>query len=123
MQNTPRQGHGQGLAATQQGCSAPNQGWGRYFMRLQQPESHPTHPQCAPPKSLSILLWASRFLKISPKIGLFGPLAPPPRSKMPNKGWGHTFMNVFSAPTKSGNEWLTHPKALGPLLVALNPVI
>ena len=75
MQNTPRQGHGQGLAATQQGCSAPNQGWGRYFMRLWQPRSHPTHPQCAPPKSLSVVLWGSRFLKIFPKTGLFGPVS------------------------------------------------
>ena len=36
-----------------------------------------------------------------------------PGQKTPNKGWGRTFMDVPSTPTKSGNEWLTHPKALG----------
>jgi len=69
LQNTPRQG----LAAAQRGCGAPNQGWGRYFGRPWRPGSRPNYPQCAPSKSLRILLWASRFSDFGGKIGLVGP--------------------------------------------------
>ena len=49
------------------GRGAPNQGRGRYFGGLGRPGSRPTHPQRAPPKSLSILLWAPRFLALHAK--------------------------------------------------------
>ena len=54
-------------------------------------------------------------------------LAPPPGPKPPKKGRGHSFMDVPSAPTKSGNGRLTHPKALGfyfgpPVLTRINTI-
>jgi hypothetical protein len=57
LQTTPRQG----CATTLWGRGAPNQGPGRYFGDSRRPGSRSNHPQCAPPKSLRILLWASRF--------------------------------------------------------------
>jgi len=112
LQTTPRQG----CATTLWGRGAPNQGPGRYFGDCRRPGSRSSHPQCAPPKSLRILLWASRFSKIRSIFGLVGrasSASATPGPKPPNKGWGRTFMDVPSAPTKSGNERLTHLKALG----------
>ena len=102
--------------ATQRGSAAPNRGWGRTFGRPRRPGSRPAHPQCAPPKSLRILLWAPRFSKnrsIFCLVGPFGNASATPGPKPPNKGWGRTFMDVPSTHAKSGNERLTHPEALG----------
>ena len=57
-----------------------------------------------------------RFSKIRSIFGLVGrasSASATPGPKPPNKGRGRTFMDVPSAPTKSGNERLTHLKALG----------
>ena len=112
FQNPPRPS----ATATQQGSAAPNQGWGGYFGRLGRPGSHPSHPRSLPPKSLRILLWAPRFSKnrsIFGLVGLANNASATPGPKPPNKGWGRTFMDVHPAPTKSGNERLTHLEALG----------
>ena len=93
FQNPPRPS----ATATQQGSAAPNQGRGRYFGRLGRPGSHPSHPQSLPPKSLRILLWASRFSKNRSIFGLVGPASSAsatPGPKPPNKGWGRTFMDA-----------------------------
>ena len=62
------------------------------------------------------VLWAPRFSKNRSIFGLVGPASSAsatPGPKPPNKGWGRTFMDVHPAPTKSGNERLTHLEALG----------
>ena len=104
------------VTATQWGLAAPTQGWGVTFGHLRRPGSRPTHPQCAPPKSLRILLCAQKIdlnRSILANPSKCRALAPPPRPKPPNQGRGVTFMDVPSAPTKSGDGRLTRPKALG----------
>ena len=59
------------------------------------------------------LLMCSAFTLDSTSVKALAALAPPPGPKPPNKGRGHSFMDVPPAPTKSGNGRLTHPKALG----------
>ena len=80
------------------------------------PGADPRTSRACRPKALGFCFGPHDFRKIRSilcQAGSASNASATPGPKPPNKGWGRTFMDVPSTPTKSGDERLTHPEALG----------